>query len=289
MNDIFRNVKRIDPNGPTPEQLKAGLFGGLGVIGAILAMVVLYMSYVVVEPGTVGVVTHFGAVQDDILPEGLHFVMPVKTKVIPIDIRVQKIESEATAASKDLQIVSSRVVLNYFVEKTQANTIFQELGLRYEGNIVVPAIQESVKSGTAQFNAEHLITRRSEVKNAISEDIQKRLSKYNVVVMDFSIIDFSFSPDFNKAIEDKQVAEQRALRATNDLVRIKTEAEQERAKAEGVAQARLVNAQAEAESQRLLRQTLNKDLVQLRAIEKWDGKLPHIMGQSTVPFLDVGK
>src|SRR5210317_1294343 len=101
-------------------------------------------SYHLIHPGTVGVVTHFGAVQEEILPEGLHFITPVKTKVIPIDVRIQLVEDKASASSKDLQIVTSSVALNFYLSKSKANIIFQELGLAYKRTIIGPTIQESL-------------------------------------------------------------------------------------------------------------------------------------------------
>lgn len=258
-------------------------------IGIIIGVLTLgSWSCVTVQPGTVGVVTHFGAVQDEILPEGFHWITPVKTKVIEIDVRVQKLEDMASASSKDLQVVTSTVALNYYLKKDRANIIFQELGPLYRTNIMEPAIQESVKSSTAQFTAEELVTRRPEVKGSIFESIERRLEKYSIVVTDFSIVNFQFSSEFNKATEDKQIAEQRALRAINDLQRIKTEAEQARAIAEGQANAQLVLAQAEAEAQKLLRETLTAQVIQLRAIEKWNGVLPSVSaGDAALPFLEL--
>lgn len=256
--------------------------------GSAVALVASFNAFVIVEPGSVGVLTHFGAVQDEILPEGLHCVVPFRTKVVALNVRVQKIEAEASASSKDLQIVTSKVALNFYLDKAHANTIFQSLGLDYRQTIIEPTIQESVKSATAKFTAEQLITQRPDVKEAIFTDIKQRLTKSQIVVTDFSILDFSFSREFNLAIESKQVAEQAALRARNDLTRIKTEAEQVRAKAEGEAQAKLELAKAEAESQRLLRETLDDQIIQLRAIERWDGHLPlSTGGDGSGAFFDV--
>ncbi len=259
----------------------------------LLGVLVLWFAsctVVTVDSGTVGVVMHFGAVQDEVLPEGLHFVVPIQTRVILLSTRVQKIEDEASASSKDLQVVSSRIALNYYLEKSKANVIFQKLGLDYQSNVVHPAIQESVKSSTAHYTAEELITRRAEVKNAIFDDIKLRLGKYDVIVTDFSIVDFAFSPEFNKAIEEKQVAEQSALRAKNDLTRIRTEAEQVKVRADGEAEARIARARAEAEGQRMQRESLTPELVQLRAIEKWNGELPQMMAgaDGAMPFLNFG-
>lgn len=244
-------------------------------------------SYHMITPGTVGVVTHFGAVQDKVLPEGLHFVIPVMTDVISIDVRIQVLEAESSASSKDLQIVTSAVALNFFVSKQKANIVFQELGLEYRNTIIAPTIQESVKSTIAKFNAEEVITKRPEVKNLIYNDIKQRLEKNNIIVTDFSIVDFSFSREFNKAIEEKQIAEQAALRAKNDLERVKTEAEQVRARAEGEAQAKIELAKAEAKAQELLRESLDSQIIKLRTIEKWDGVLPTFMGDTGGVFLDV--
>lgn len=244
-------------------------------------------SYHMIHPGTVGVVNHFGAVQEEILPEGLHFITPVKTKVVPIDVRVQLVEDQASASSKDLQMVTSRVALNFYLSKTKANIIFQELGLDYKRTIIGPTIQESLKSTIAKFNAEEVITLRPTVKQMIFEDIKTRLEKNNIIVTDFSIVDFSFSSEFNKAIEEKQIAEQSALRAVNDLVRIKTEAEQVEVKALGEAKAQIEIAKAEAQAQELLRKTISDQIIQLRAIEKWNGVLPLYVGESEGVFLDL--
>ncbi len=253
----------------------------------LVLLLVLNDSYYVVNSGEVGVVTHFGSVQDQILPEGLHLLMPVKTKVIPISVRVQKIEAEASASSKDLQMVRTRVALNFYLSKKRANVIFQELGLEYKSTIIEPTIQESVKSTIARYNAEEVITKRPEVKQLIFDEIKIRLQKNNIIVTDFSIVDFNFSPEFNKAIEEKQIAEQSALRAKNDLERIKTEAEQVKVKAEGEAQASLAAAKSEAKAQELVRRTISQQILQLRAIEKWDGVLPKFVGDSGGIFLDI--
>jgi len=259
--------------------------------GIILVAVILFLffsTYVIVQSGNVGVVTHFSAVQDEILKEGMHIIMPIKTKVVQINARIQILEAEASASSKDLQIVTSKVALNYYLSKEKANKIYQNIGLNYEAKIIEPAIQESVKSSTAQFTAEQLITKRPQVKDSIFQNIKLRLHNYDIIVTEFSIVDFNFSPDFNKAIEEKQVAEQRALRAKNDLERIKTEAEQVRVKAEGEAKAMLEIAKAEAGSQKLIRAILTPQILKLRAIEKWNGILPQVSGgDSSIPFIEL--
>lgn len=252
----------------------------------VLIALVAFNGIATVESGTVGVVTRFGAVQQEVLQPGLHFKMPVMTDIIPLDTRIQKVVDEATASSKDLQVVTSKVALNYRIDSVKGGTIYAELGPQYPLTIVEPAIQESIKSITSQFTAEELITKRAEVKTAVSEHITQRLQRSNLLVTDFSIIDFNFSAEFNRAIEEKQVAEQAALRAKNDLERVKTEAEAAEQTAMGVAQGEIARAKAESEAQLLLRETLTPEILQLRAIERWDGKLPVYMGGETpVPFM----
>ncbi len=246
-----------------------------GIIGFAL-FVLVFMSITVVSPGTVGVVVRLGAAQSQALPEGTHFIAPFITSVVSIDTRIRKLEALATASSKDLQNVSCKIALNFQVESVKASTIYKNLGLDYDNSIIQPTIQESIKSTTARYTAEELITKRPQVKDDVSAYIKKRLAVNNILVTDFSIVDFSFSPEFNRAIESKEVAKQKALTARNDLERIKTEAEQARERAAG-----------EADAQKLLQQSLDDRLLQLKAIEKWNGIMPVVQGNGGGAFVDV--
>ena len=264
--------------------------GGKVVLG-VITLLLLFSAFSVVKTvpaGHVGVITHFGKVQNEILGEGIHSVLPFRTRIVKLNVRIQKIEADATASSKDLQTVTSKVALNFFLSKEKANVIYQDLGMDYQHTIIQPTIQESIKSATARYNAEQLITSRPKVKEDVYNYIKKRLAKSNIIVTDFSIVDFKFSPKFNEAIEKKQIAEQRALTAKNDLSRIKTEAEQAREKAKGEAEAQLELAKAQAKAQELLRQSVNGEIIQLKAIEKWNGILPVSMGEKgSGGFFDI--
>lgn len=252
------------------------VFFGIGTLAVIVVVLaVLFRTFVVVESGQVGVVANFGAVQDVLLPEGIHAVNPFVSTVIQLDVRVQKMEASASASSQDLQPVTSKVALNFFLSKEKANIIYRDLGLDYKQTIIEPIVQESIKSAVARYTAEQLITKRPAVKDDVYVYIKKKLAENNIIVTDFSIIDFNFSPEFNSAIELKQIAEQKALTALNDLERIKTEGEQER-----------VRAQAQSDAQKLLQLSLDDDLLRLKAIERWDGKLPVIAGEGGT-FVDI--
>jgi regulator of protease activity HflC (stomatin/prohibitin superfamily) len=242
-----------------------------------------------VDAGSLGVVTKWGEIQDTALQEGIHFRMPVQTDIINISTRVQRMEASATASSKDLQVVSTKIVLNYRLDPSEIVETFREIGTRLavEHTIIDPALQESLKQATAQYTAEELITKRQQVKETLTESIRGTLLKSHVLVTELSITDFQFDAQYQQAVESKQVAEQRALTATNDLARIKVEAQQAEAKAVGEAKAMLAKAEAEAKAQELLRKTISAEIVYLRAVEKWDGKQPAVVGEGGA-ILDLG-
>jgi len=226
---------------------------------------------------------------DIVLDEGLHFVVPIQQRVVQISVQILKEEAKTTAASKDLQDVTTEVTLNYHINPDRANTVYQELRQASTERIVRPAIQEAVKASTAQFTAEDLIVKRAVVKDTIEEVLSNTLMIYGIEVDRVSITEFKFSPKFTAAIEAKQEAEQLALKAENDLIRIRVEAEQRVTQAKAEADAILLEATAQAEALKLQRIEVTELLNQYKAIEKWDGKLPMFLGSDTVPLVDVTK
>lgn len=254
------------------------------IIGAILIFFLFLSPFVQVGAGERGVVLNFGAVQDEVLNEGLHFRMPIMQRVAIIDVKVQKAVTDATSASADLQDVTSSVALNYHVVPDKANVVYQTIGVEFKERIIDPAIQEVMKAVSARYTAEELITKRASVSEAMRANLAERLLPNNIAVDAVSIVAFSFSKVFTEAIEAKQTAEQLALKAKRDLDRIKIEAEQ-----------KVTAAKAEAESLRLQRANISPDLIELRkieanlkAIEKWNGILPQVTGGGAVPFIGVG-
>jgi regulator of protease activity HflC (stomatin/prohibitin superfamily) len=218
------------------------------------------------------------------MEEGLHLRIPVMQEVVLMDVKVQKAETDAAAASADLQDVTSRVALNYHIVPDQANIVYQKIGIQFKERIIDPAILEVVKAVTAKYTAEELITKRPAVSEAMRLALSDRLIVNNIAVDAFSIVIFSFSKIFTEAIESKQTAEQLALKAKRDLDRIKIEAEQ-----------KITAARAEAESLRLQRANISPDLIELRrieanmkAIEKWNGILPQVTGGGAIPLIGLG-
>jgi len=254
------------------------------IIGATLVFFLFLSPWVQIGAGERGVVLNFGAVQQNVLGEGLHFRVPIMQAVIRVDVKVQKAETDAAAASADLQDVSSTVAINYHIIPDKANIVYQSLGIHFKERIIDPAVLEVVKAVTAKYTAEELITKRPAVSDAMKLSLTERLLEHNIAVDAFSIVGFSFSKIFMEAIESKQTAEQLALKAKRDLDRIKIEAEQT-----------ITAAKAEAESLRLQRANISPDLIELRkieanlrAIDKWNGILPQVTGAGAVPFIGVG-
>lgn len=277
-----RPVPNINVRGGT-----IGVLIGLGLV-ALIALAALINSYTVVQAGHRGVVKTFGEVTG-VFDEGLHFRMPFVTSVVDVDVRTQRYESNSSAASRDLQIVTTQVVLNYSLLPGEVGQVVRTIGTDYEPKIIDPAIQESVKAATAQFTAEQLITQRPLVSDSIREVLFSRLEPRGITVEDLSITEFNFSEDFSRAIELKQVAEQDALRAERELDRARIEAQQQVARAEAEAEARLRVAEAEAEALRLQREVISPALLQLRFIEKWNGNLPRITAgdQGLMPLINL--
>ncbi len=254
------------------------------IVGAIILISVFFRPWVQVGAGQRGIVLNFGAVQKQVLDEGLHLRIPVMQEVVLMDVKVQKAETDAAAASADLQDVTSRVALNYHVVPDKANVVYQNIGIQFKERIIDPAILEVVKAVTAKYSAEELITKRPAVSEAMRVALMERLLVNNIAVDAFSIVTFSFSKIFTEAIESKQTAEQLALKAKRDLDRIKIEAEQ-----------KITTARAEAESLRLQRANISPDLIELRkieanmkAIEKWNGILPQVTGGGAIPLIGLG-
>lgn len=263
------------------EKLNLGLIIAGVSLAILVVLIIAFSPFALINAGHRGVVTNFGKVQDVILDEGFHFISPFWS-VKEYDVRTQKIETQADAASRDLQSVSAMIALNFRVNPDTVQSLYQQTQGKYEATLIAPAIQESIKAATAQFTADELITKRAEVKEAMTIALRERESMKYFIVEDVSIVNFAFSESFNQAIENKVRAEQDALASKNKLEQTKYEAEQ-----------RVVQAQAEAEAIRIQAQAVTSqggdDYVQLQAIQKWDGKMPQYMLGDTTPFIQVGQ
>ncbi len=247
-------------------------------------------SFVIVPAGTRGVLLTWGSVSG-ILGEGLHFKTPLVQSVELMDVRVLKAErNRESAGTKDLQEVSADVTLNYRVNPDVVDTIYKTLGKGYQTIVIEPNMDESLKAVTAKFTAEELITRRDSVKSALHDELQSRLDQYSIVVTSVSFTDFKFSAQFTKSIEDKVTAQQKALEAYNNLLRVQYEQQQKVITAEAEANATVLKANADASAIKIVQEQLaqSPEYLEYMTILQWDGKLPYFLGSgAAVPFINI--
>ncbi len=268
-----QDIKVIDKTAKTVKNIV------ISVIIAFFAVILIFNSFTTVRAGHSGVVVTFGEVSERVLSEGLHFKIPFAQNIVLVDNRVQKAEAVCSAASKDLQTVSSTVAVNYKVLNSRSADMYKNVGMDYEAIIITPAIQECVKAVTAKFTAEELITNRQSIGDQMMELLKAKVSDYGIEIQIFNITTFDFTAEYNAAIEAKQTAQQNALKAEQDLQRIKVEAEQ-----------KIVQAEAEAEAYKLKSQELTPEILLSKYIEKWDGKLPTVIsGDDGTMMLDLSK
>ncbi|PSN13113.1 primosomal protein [filamentous cyanobacterium CCP5] len=261
------------------------------VVASFVAFVVLILatsSFVIINPGQAGVLSILGKAQDGSLLEGLHFKPPFVSNVDVYDVTVQKFEVPAQSSTKDLQDLTARFAINFRLDPTEVVTIRRTQGTleNIVSKIVAPQTQESFKIAAARRTVEEAITERAELKKDFDIALNSRLEKYGILVLDTSVVDLSFSPEFAKAVEEKQIAEQRARRA----VYVAQEAEQE-------AQAEINRAKGRAEAQRLLAETLKAQggelVLEKEAIEAWrlgGAQMPKVLvmgkgGAQGAPFI----
>ena len=248
--------------------------------GAVLVVgYLLLKSFVIVHAGERGVLMNFGKVQDQVLDEGVHFKVPFITSIKTLTVRVQKTDIESTAGTKDLQTLNMSLALNWHIDPERANTVYQRVGdeTQVVDQIIKPAITEVLKAATPKRTAEEILRQRAELKSEIDLQIKQRLAAFSVIVDDVSLTNVSFSAEFTKSIEAKQIAEQQAKEAEYVTLRASKEAEAEVNRAKG-----------QAESQRLLRQTLTPELLQKQAIDKWNGQFPTVMGgNGALPLINI--
>ena len=256
------------------------------VIIVIIIIVVMVESVVTVQAGFRGVVLYLGAVEDRVLGEGLHFITPFVEQVVQMEVRTQKFQAEASAASKDLQEVQTVIALNYRIDPQQTNKIYQLLGVNYQERVISPTIQESVKGSVAKFNAEELITKRETAKNVIAEAIRNTLASNNIVTQNVFITDFQFSQSFADQIEQKVVAFQKFLTEQNNLRTVQVVANQTVVQAEATARSNVAKADGEAQAISIITEQLRSspEYLQWQSINRWNGQLPYASGSGAVPF-----
>ena len=269
---------RLSSAGETslPQRISNAI-SALKLFVVVLSLLLITRFFVVVPAGERGVLTQFGAVQQRILEEGLHPLIPLMQSVTLISVRIQSYLMQTDAASKDLQDVAVQVTLNWHVLPGQVNALFQRLGDldQIAGTVIGPALEDSIKTVVASYTAEQLVTERTAVKVAIAHLLNERLSHYSLVLDDIDLLKVDFSERFREAVEAKQVAEQEAKRAEYETIR-----------AQRMADAKVFLAKGQAQAQQLLQSGLTPEVLEHEAIEKWNGHLPLVIGNDAVGRFD---
>jgi len=268
--------------------------------GGIFVFLILLSSLVIINTGTVGVLLQFGEMKD-VLQPGLHVVIPIISNVQPMSVQTMKYEVQASAASSDLQIVTSTIAVNYHIkdDRTSVMYLFQQFRGEHESRILAPFVQEAVKANTAKFTANDLIARRETVKLAIANALTEKLALYGITVDEVSITNFEFSPEFEKAIEAKVVVEQQKQQsqieleqkmievqklvveqnatATAQIIQATADMETAKLRAAGEANATLTNAYATKQAVDMIQAVLSQEYVSYQYSQRWDGHLPYMM------------
>jgi prohibitin 2 len=260
-----------------------------GIVTFIIIILVMSESVVIVQAGHRGVVLYVGAVENRVLGEGVHFIVPFAEQVIQLEVRTLKFQADASAASNDLQEVATVIALNYHIDPNKANIVYQQLGADYADRIIAPTIQESVKASVAKFNAEQLITQRAIAKGVISQAISNTLSARDITVETIFITDFQFSQAFASQVESKVVAFQKFLTEQNNLKAVQVVANQTVVQAQAQARANVAKAGGESQAIKIITEQLRQSpqYLQWQAINRWNGQMPYALGSSGFPFLQA--
>ena len=263
----------------------------LAIAAVLLIAIVGFGAVTVVPAGNSGVVVTLGKVNDRALDSGLHFKVPFVQTVVMMNNKIQKCEVASNSVSKDLQTVSSAVAVNFHITSDSASEIYRTIGEQYQDTVLQPAIQEAVKSISAQYTAEELITKRTAVGDEIASALTEKVSDYGIIIDKFNIVNFEFSEEFNAAIEQKQVAEQNYLKAQTEkeqqIMEAEADAKKQIIEAEAEAEAKLKKAEAEAEANEKINASLNGNILTYQQIQKWDGAYPNVVSSDSSILIDV--
>jgi regulator of protease activity HflC (stomatin/prohibitin superfamily) len=262
----------------------------LGMIVIVLIVVIIgWGTFVIVPAGHRGVVLLWGSVEKRIMAEGLNFKMPMAESVIRVDVRVQPHPfKEIDASSREYQMVKMTGMMNFHIDPSFVNDLYQKVGLDFADKVIDPAFNDFVKEVVPTYAIGDILPKREEIRKRAMTKLGENLSRYHIIVDDIYFASIRFSPEYEKAIEAKQVAQQQVETQKQVLAQRTVEAEQKVATAKGEAESILVVAQGQAKANEALSRSISQILVQYKGVEKWNGILPQVSG-SAVPFIDLSK
>ncbi|MBQ9898065.1 MAG: prohibitin family protein [Ruminococcus sp.] len=270
------NVRELNKDGSPKSSFK----GVKWIAAGAIALVLCASSFTIVPAGSTGVVLTLGKVSQTSFTEGFHLKIPFIQEVEDMSNKIQVYETPASAVSKDLQTVSSTIAVNYRLVSDKSADMYKNVGVEYQTILITPVVQECMKSATAKYTAEELITKRNEVGDEVKTALSEKLNDYGIYIEKFNIVNFDFSSEYNEAIEAKQVAEQNLLKTQTEqeqaIVIANAEAEKKKIAANATAEALLTEAQAQADANKLLEESLSEKVIAYEQIQKWNGVMPKV-------------
>jgi regulator of protease activity HflC (stomatin/prohibitin superfamily) len=277
-----RPLEAIELRGPKPRTI--GLFIILFII-----FVILWGTFVIVPAGNRGVVLWWGSVEQRVMSEGLNFKVPIAERVIKVDVRVQPHPfKEIDASSKEYQMVKMTGMMNFHIDPSYVNDLYQKVGLDFADKVIDPAFNDFVKEVVPTYPIGEILPKREEIRKRAMGKLGENLARYHIIVDDIYFANIRFSAEYEKAIEAKQVAQQQVETQRQVLAQREIEAQQKVATAKGEAESIQVVAQGQAKANDALSRSISPILVQYKSIEKWNGILPQVSG-GAVPFFNLGK
>ncbi len=277
-----RTLEAFEFKGPKPRTI------GILII-LLIVFIFLWSSFALVPAGHRGVVLWWGSVEKRIMGEGLNFKVPMAERVIKVDVRVQPHPfKEIDAASKEYQMVKLTGMMNFHIDPSYVNDLYQKVGLDFANKVIDPAFNDFVKEVVPIYQITEILPKREEVRKRAMAKLGENLARYHIIVDDIYFANIRFSPEYEKAVEAKQVAQQQVETQRQVLFQREIEAQQKVATAKGEAESILVVAQGQAKANEALSRSISPILVQYKSIEKWNGILPQVSGGG-IPLIDLGK
>ena len=277
-----RSVGSFEYNGPKPRTV------GMLIL-LIIILIVVWGTFVIVPAGHRGVALWWGSVEKRIMGEGLNFKVPIAERVIKVDVRVQPHPfKEIDASSKEYQMVKMTGMMNFHIDPSFVNDLYQKVGLDFADKVIDPAFNDFVKEVVPTYPIGEILPKREEIRKRAMAKLGDNLSRYHIIVDDIYFANIRFSPGYEGAVEAKQVAQQQVETQRQVLAQREIEAQQKVATAKGEAESILVVVQGQAKANDALSRSISPILVQYKGVEKWNGTLPQVSG-GAVPFIDLGK
>ena len=277
-----RSLEAFDFKGPKPQTI-------LILIVLLILFIISWGSFAIVPAGHRGVVLWWGSVEKRIMGEGLNFKVPIAERVIKVDVKVQPHPfKEIDASSKEYQMVKMTGMMNFHIDPSYVNDLYQKVGLDFADKVIDPAFNDFVKEVVPTYPIGEILPKREEIRKRAMGKLGENLARYHIIVDDIYFANIRFSPGYEGAVEAKQVAQQQVETQRQVLAQKEIEAQQKVATAKGEAESILVVAQGQAKANDALSRSISPILVQYKSIEKWNGILPQVSG-GAVPFIDLGK